>query len=63
VARAAGLASRAGHRYIYLSSLGNFAYAAALIDLGRPPVAGLVRPAAELASAHADIKTLGGPDA
>ena len=38
-------------------------YAAALIDLGRPPVAALVRPAAELAALQADIKTLGGPDA
>jgi len=38
-------------------------YAAALIDLGRPPVAALVRPAAELAAVQADIKTLGGPDA
>jgi hypothetical protein len=38
-------------------------YVAALIDLGRPPVAALVRPAAELAALQADIKTLGGPDA
>ncbi len=38
-------------------------YVAALIDLGRPPVAGLVRPAAELAALHADIMTLGGSDA
>jgi hypothetical protein len=38
-------------------------YVAALIDLGRPPIAGLVRPEAELAALRADMDTLGGPDA
>jgi hypothetical protein len=38
-------------------------YVAALIDLGRPPVAALVEPARELASLHADMATLGGTDA
>ena len=38
-------------------------YVAALIDLGRPPIAGLVRPEAELAALRADMDTLGGSDA
>ena len=39
-------------------------YVAALIDLGRPPVAALVEPGRELAALRADIATdLGGPDA
>ena len=38
-------------------------YVAALIDLGRPPMAGLVRPEAELAALRADMDTLGGLDA
>ena len=38
-------------------------YVAALIDLGRPPVAALIEPARELAALRADIATVGGPDA
>jgi len=38
-------------------------YVAALIDLGRPPVAALVEPAKELAALRADIATAGGLDA
>ena len=38
-------------------------YVAALIDLGRPPVAALIEPARELAALRADIATTGGPDA
>jgi len=38
-------------------------YVAALIDLGRPPVAALIEPAKELAAVRADIATAGGPDA
>jgi tetratricopeptide (TPR) repeat protein len=41
-------------------------YVAALIDLGRPPVAALIEPERELAALRADIATvgdLGGPDA
>lgn len=40
-------------------------YVAALIDLGRPPVAALVEPARDLAALRADMATadLGGPDA
>ncbi len=44
--------SEAGQRYV-----------AALIDLGRPPVAALIEPAKELAALRADIATLGGHDA
>jgi hypothetical protein len=36
---------------------------AALIDLGRPPMAGLVWPEAELAALRADMDTLGEADA
>jgi len=36
---------------------------AALIDLGRPPVAALIEPAKELAALRADIATAGGLDA
>jgi len=38
-------------------------YVAALIDLGRPPVAALVEPAKELAALRADIAAVGGIDA
>ena len=38
-------------------------YVAALIDLGRPPMAGLVWPEAELAALRADMDTLGDIDA
>jgi DNA-binding SARP family transcriptional activator/tetratricopeptide (TPR) repeat protein len=38
-------------------------YVAALIDLGRPPVAALIEPAKELAAVRADIATMGGLDA
>ena len=38
-------------------------YVAALIDLGRPPMAGLVWPEAELAALRADMDTLGDTDA
>ena len=38
-------------------------YVAALIDLGRPPVAALIEPARELSALRADIATAGGPDA
>jgi DNA-binding SARP family transcriptional activator/tetratricopeptide (TPR) repeat protein len=38
-------------------------YVAALIDLGRPPVAALVEPGKELAALRADIATAGGLDA
>ena len=38
-------------------------YVAALIDLGRPPIAGLVEPDRELAALCADIAALGGVDA
>jgi tetratricopeptide (TPR) repeat protein len=38
-------------------------YVAALIDLGRPPIAGLVDPDRELAALCADIAALGGVDA
>ncbi|MGD0701613.1 MAG: AAA family ATPase [Trebonia sp.] len=38
-------------------------YVAALIDLGRPPVAALTEPAKELAAVRADIATVGGLDA
>jgi DNA-binding SARP family transcriptional activator len=38
-------------------------YVAALIDLGRPPIAGLVEPDRELAALCADIAALGGADA
>jgi DNA-binding SARP family transcriptional activator len=38
-------------------------YVAALIDLGRPPIAGLVEPDRELAALRADIAALGGTDA
>ena len=55
--RAAGRAlpdrdSAAGDRYV-----------AALIDLGRPPIAGLVEPDRELAALCADLAALGGVDA
>jgi len=53
--------SRQGHaEHDSESGLG---YVAALIDLGRPPVAALVEPARELAALRADIATVGGPDA
>ena len=38
-------------------------YVAALIDLGRPPLAGLVEPDRELAALCADLAALGGSDA
>ena len=38
-------------------------YVAALIDLGRPPLAALIEPARELAALRADIAALGGLDA
>jgi hypothetical protein len=38
-------------------------YVAALIDLGHPPIAGLVEPDRELAALCADIAALGGVDA
>jgi DNA-binding SARP family transcriptional activator/tetratricopeptide (TPR) repeat protein len=58
-----GWLRRSGQGSAEYDSAAGQGYVAALIDLGRPPVAALVEPAKELAALRADIAAAGGLDA